>query len=116
STTAPSMTGARMLNNVSRSLSDVGLNPCQSGSLSLRPFSEPLMIRMTQSRIPFPAPRPYSLILDPASIVDPPVPYPRIGRVTRPGPDPGLKIRGSGIGAGSRMKDQGRGPGMGIRD
>src|SRR6185503_10989206 len=48
-TRAPSMLGARMLNNVSRSLSDVGRNPSQAGALRRRPFRRPAIIRMAAS-------------------------------------------------------------------
>src|SRR5258706_2711996 len=40
------MRGARMLKIVSRSLSDVGRSPSQSGGLRRRPFSEPAITRM----------------------------------------------------------------------
>src|SRR5476649_2202735 len=49
STVAPAIRGARMLNSVSRSLSDVGRSPSHVGALRRRPFSDPAM---TRNRLP----------------------------------------------------------------
>ena len=43
---APRIRGARMLNSVSRSLSDVGRSPCQDGVFRRRPFRDPAMTLM----------------------------------------------------------------------
>src|SRR5688572_17865052 len=47
-TRAPSMRGARMLNNVSRSLSDVGRSPCHLGVFNVRPLCVPAMMRIVR--------------------------------------------------------------------
>src|SRR4029453_12154877 len=49
STRAPSILGARMLNNVSRSLSDVGRNPSQVGAFRRRPLRRPAIMRTAAS-------------------------------------------------------------------
>src|SRR3954467_8834406 len=45
------MRGARILNSVSRSLSDVGRRPSQVGALSRRPLSVPAITRMERTEM-----------------------------------------------------------------
>src|SRR5476649_2631012 len=51
STVAPAIRGARMLNSVSRSLSDVGRSPSHVGAFSRRPFNEPAITRIRFARL-----------------------------------------------------------------
>src|SRR5438309_12048126 len=57
------MRGARMLNSVSRSLSDVGRSPSQVGAFSRRPFSDPAMTRISLPDLPAPPDLPGPLAL-----------------------------------------------------
>src|SRR6266508_4647359 len=45
------MRGARMLNSVSRSLSDVGRSPSHVGAFSRRPLSDPAITRIAYARL-----------------------------------------------------------------
>src|SRR5438445_7255380 len=51
STRALAMRGARMLNSVSRSLSDVGLSPSHVGAFRRRPFNDPAITRIIAARL-----------------------------------------------------------------
>src|SRR4026207_2550312 len=67
STRAPTMRGARILNSVSRNLSDVGRTPSHFGVFSRRPLNSPAMTRKLNSQFPIPNSRAPSRVQRPAT-------------------------------------------------